>query len=392
LVTSAFIGPGTVLTASRAGADFGFSLLWAVFFSLAATIVLQEMASRLGVIRSQGLAETIARHFQSAFVRICAVVLVLGAILFGNSAFQTGNLIGAAAGIEILFGLPMHYGAVLTASIAMVVIWIGRYELLQWLLTVLVALMGLIFVISAVLSRPALFELIRSLVPSFPAGSVWTIIGLIGTTVVPYNLFLHASASARQFGQAEDKNRALRISLVDTILSISVGGIITAALLVTAAVAFEDSRVELSKVSDIAQQLRPSLGIWAERSFAVGLFAAGLTSAITAPLAAGVATAGCFGWDIKSISSRLIASGVILVGLFFSIQFGASPIQTIVAAQVANGILLPLVAAFLLYVLNLDDVMGRYKNGWVNNVLGALVVMVTIAMAIRQLILLLESG
>ena len=384
LVTAAFIGPGTVLAASKAGADFGFTLLWAVVFSVITAIVLQEMAARLGIVSGNGLAEALKGSFAHPALMWTAVTLVLAAILFGNTAYQTGNIVGAVDGINILTGIDRVIAAIGIAVVALTVVWIGRYSILQWLLTVLVGLMGIVFVVSAIACRPDFAEMMSGLKPTIPNGSAWIVIGLIGTTVVPYNLFLHASAAAQRYADVEDESFAIRHSLLDLILAILVGGIITASLLITAASTFEPGG--LTKMQSIAEQLRPSLGVWAESFFAMGLFSAGLTSSITAPIAAGYAAAGCFGWQGKldDIRLKLVATGVILLGLFAALQFGKSPQEAILVAQVANGLLLPIVAIFLLYAVNSRQLMSGKTNNWFNNMLACVVVLATIIMAARQ--------
>ena len=263
-------------------------------------------------------------------------------------------------------------------------VFVGKYSILQWSLTLLVGVMGLVFVVAAIACWPELKGLSAGLRPSIPDGSAWIVIGLIGTTVVPYNLFLHASASAQRSRDQTDKAAAIRNSLLDTVIAIVVGGVITASLLITAAATFEPG--QLTTIRSIAEQLRPSLGSWAESFFAVGLFSAGLTSSITAPIAAGYAAAGCFGWpaNLSDFRLKLVASAVILLGLFAATQFGKSPQEAILVAQIANGLLLPIVAFFLLYAVNSDKLMAGKTNGWLSNTLGVAVVLVTVIMAARQ--------
>ena len=389
LVTAAFIGPGTILAASKAGAEFGFTLLWAVVFSVITAIVLQEMTARLGIISERGLAEALKTSFSNSMLRWAVIILVLSAILFGNSAYQTGNIDGAVVGINVLTGINQFACAILIAGLALIVVWIGKYSVLQWTLSILVAVMGLVFLVSAIACFPNASEILAGLKPSIPDGSGWIVIGLIGTTVVPYNLFLHASAAAQKYSDEKkrigiDKQRAIRLSLIDTIVAIVFGGLITASLLITAATAFEPG--ELTTMRSIADQLRPTLGAWAESFFAIGLFAAGLTSSITAPIAAGYAVAGCFGWPgtLDDFRLKLVAGVVIVAGLFAATQSGKSPQEAIMLAQIANGLLLPIVAAFLLYAVNSQKLMAKETNGWLSNCLGIAVVAITTVMAARQ--------
>lgn len=408
-VTAAFIGPGTVMTASRAGAEFGYGLLWAVLFSILAAIVLQEMAARLGIMTGGGLPEAIRSTVRSVAVRWLFLALVLCGILIGNAAYQTGNLLGAAAGLEILFpDQPKgdgdsttwlgssEIGAILIAAASLVVIWVGRFRFLQICLILLVSIMGLLFLLAAVALGPSLTDIIYGLWPSPPVprtgneatgpGNFWLVIGLIGTTVVPYNLFLHASSAAERWTDMEDTAKAVNQSRWDTLISVSIGGLITASLLISAAIAFADGG-KLNHIRDIAAQLRPLLGDWAEFAFAIGIFSAGLSSAITAPIAAGFATAGCFGQPptLRSPSLKWVATCVVLVGLTSALCFGRSPAEAIILAQVANGLLLPLVAAFLLLMVNQKRLMKGESNGILANLFGAAIVLLTGCFAIRQL-------
>ncbi len=429
LVTAAFIGPGTVLAASKAGAEYGFSLLWAVAFSVFAAVVLQEMAARLGIVTGAGLSQAIKQSFRNPILKFGILGLILAAILIGNAAYQTGNLLGAASGLSILAdaepdalesGLQNQHRVasspdselipasltspparlwlwtLLIGGLALVLIFIGRWTLLQRFLTALVLLMSGLFLVAAILSAPSFSELAGGLVPRVPEGSEWFVIGLIGTTVVPYNLFLHASAAAQRWPsqsvkKTADKARAVKDSRRDTRLSILVGGIVTSAILVTAAKAFESdvngTAVELGTVRDVAIQLEPALGTWASWLFGAGLLAAGLTSAITAPMAAGYAAAGCFGWpdNLSDWRVKFVGAIVVLVGMSCAIQFGSSPKEAIILAQVTNGLLLPIVAVFLLMIMNDVKLMNRFRNSVTANTLGIIVLIVVTLIAARQL-------
>ena len=406
LVTAAFIGPGTVLTASKAGANYQFSLVWAVVFSILATIVLQEMAARLGIISGGGLAQAIRDSISTPIGRFFSLGLVLGAILIGNAAYQTGNLLGAATGLaELLPAEPnlensdgdrKSTAAAIFGGVALVVIWVGRLKWVQVAMCFLVGMMSLMFVASAIASQPNWADVCAGVVPSIPMGESWGdasifVIGLIGTTVVPYNLFLHASSAAETWHEeaATDSQRKsiVRVSFWDTVVSVLVGGIVTSSIMITMAVAFADSPESLTRTTQIADQLRGTMGGWAGVLFALGLCAAGLTSAVTAPIAAAYATAGCFNWParLSDIRLKLVATLVVVSGVVAALWTGKSPMQVIILAQVANGLLLPLVAIFLLYVVNQAGLMGKFKNSLFLNSLAVLVILITIGIALKNL-------
>ncbi|MDB9998924.1 Nramp family divalent metal transporter [Porticoccaceae bacterium] len=374
LVTAAFIGPGSVATASAVGANFGFVLLWALLFSLIATIVLQEMAARLGLVSGEGLSQALRTTFKNPLLSRIAVLLVVSAIGIGNAAYEAGNISGAALGLQSLTALPIWLCAILMGGLAALLLGGGGYRLLEPVLILLVLMMSAVFVVTMLLidiDYGAMFS--GLLIPSIPTGSALTVIALIGTTVVPYNLFLHASLVQEKWRGVE-RRQAIAESRTDTIVSIGLGGLITLAVMSTSAVAFFQTEVAFS-ASSLATQLEPVLGSAANSFFAFGLLAAGLTSAITAPLAAAYAVSGALGWPASFADRRFrgVWMLVLLVGTLFA-ALGTKPIAAIIFAQAANGLLLPVTAIFLLIIMNRKGLLGEYRNGFVSNILGVAVV------------------
>jgi len=380
-VAAAFIGPGTVTTATVAGVRFGVALLWALLFSVLATLVLQEMAARVGLVTGRGLGEAIRARFRGRAARPSAAGLVLAAVVLGNAAYETGNLLGGALGARALAGgtgSPRAWALGL-AGVAFLLLWSGSYRVVERVLVGLVALMAAVFFVTAGFLLPPPGELLAGLVvPTLPDGEALLVaVGLVGTTVVPYNLFLHASAVRERWRGAGDLPAARR----DAVFSIAVGGAASMAVVVTAAAAGGGS---VSDAADMAAQLEPLLGSWAEAFFAAGLLAAGVTSAVTAPLAAAWAAAGVLGWepDLRSARLRSVWMLVLVAGAGFAAA-GVRPVPAILFAQVANGVLLPAVAAFLLVAANDARRMGERRNGRFLNLAGAAVVLVTLVLGIR---------
>lgn len=390
LVTAAFIGPGTVTTTSVAGTNFGFALLWAVLFAVFATVVLQEMAARLGVVSREGLGEALRTTFQNPVFKILAVLLVIVALGLGNTAFEIGNITGAALGLEALSGVSPRLWAIVIGVVAFALLISGRYKVIERVLVAMVVLMSVLFILTAiVVLRPAdVGNLLAGMfVPGIPSGSLVTVIALIGTTVVPYNLFLHASSVQEKWPESVPTRRALAESRLDTSLAIIIGGLITAAILATAAAAFFGTNTEITDGATMAEQLEPLLGPAAKYAFAVGLLAAGLTSAITAPLATAYAISGVLGWerDLSGVKFRLVWAAVLVIGAALA-ALGQSPVAIIVLAQAANGILLPVIAIFLLVVMNRSDLLREYRNGPLTNVLGIVVVLIASGLGVFRLL------
>ncbi len=386
LVSAAFIGPGTIVTASTAGADYGAALLWAVLFSVVATIILQEMAARIGIAGGQGLAESIRASAASPVLRRALILIIGVTILLGNAAFQAGNLLGATLGINIVTGLDQGVVLVLLGAFAGGLLLTGRYRTIQNVLVSLVVLMSALFCIVAVMTAPNLNELVGgALVPRVPTGSLLIVLALIGTTIVPYNLFLHASTALEQWPEAARNDANVREARLDTICSVTLGGLVTASVLVTA-IPLQGLGGEGSAAT-VGQQLEPLLGPAAPVLFAAGLFAAGLTSSITAPLSAAYAVSGAFGWppDLRSARLRLLGGFVLVTGVLFGALFDGSPYRVIVLAQAVNALFLPVVVVLLLVIANRTEIMGRFCNSRLTNVLGVLVVLVIAVLSAVQL-------
>ena len=389
LVTAAFIGPGTVTTASVAGASTGYALLWAIIFSIFATIVLQEMSARLGVVSREGLGEALRTTFDKPLIKWGAVLLVVAAITFGNAAFQTGNITGAALGLETLTGISPQIWAVVVGIVAAVLLASGAYRVIERALVALVIVMSVVFIVTAIIViRPGDVGniLAGAFVPSIPPGALITVAALIGTTVVPYNLFLHASSVQEKWPESVPTREALIESRSDTTISIVLGGLITVAILATGAAAFFGTGTEIESAGQMAEQLEPLLGPLAKYFFAIGILSAGVTSAVTAPLAAAYATSGALGWErnLRGLKFRVVWLIVLVVGTVLA-ALGTNPVAAIVFAQAANGILLPIIAVFLLFVMNRSDLLGEFRNGTLANILGGIIVLFAAVLGVRTI-------
>ena len=388
LVAAAFIGPGTVTLCTLAGVNFGFYLLWAMVLSILATIVLQEMASRLGIISQKGLSEVIRSEIKYPIINKLILLLILSAIVVGNASYEAGNISGGILGLETLIGefrfvvgsYSINLLSFVIGIVAFALLYIGNYKFLESALVMLVIIMSISFIITAFLTKPAIYNILKgALIPSFPEGSLLTILGLVGTTVVPYNLFLHASLVKEKWNNPKDLKNVRK----DTIISISLGGLVSMAIMISAS---SIGSGEISSASDLAKSLAPLYGDFASYFLGIGLFAAGITSAITAPLAAAYVARGCFGWKsgLKSKKFRTVWILILILGVVFS-SLGLKPIEIIKFAQVANGILLPVVAGILLWMVNKKVVLGNYVNSKFQNILGFVILILTIFLGIRGL-------
>jgi len=389
LVAAAFIGPGTVTLCTLAGVNFGFNLLWAMLLAIIATIVLQEMAARLGIISQKGLSEVIREEIKTPFLRKGITVLILAAVVVGNASYEAGNISGGILGLESVLGkyrfylgtISINLMSLLIGLIAFVLLYIGSYKFLEKALISLVLFMSVSFVATAMITKPNLLEVLNGLfIPKFPEKSILTIIGLVGTTVVPYNLFLHAALVKERWHKKED----LKFARKDTIISIILGGLVSMAIIISAAAI---QTTDIANAADLAKGLAPLFGAFAKYFMALGLFAAGITSAITAPLAAAYVAKGCLGWSggLKSKKFRGVWIAILCLGVLFS-SIGIKPIEIIKFAQVANGMLLPVIAGILLWIVNKKSVLGSYVNSRTQNILGILMVCIAVFLGVKGIL------
>lgn len=381
LVAAAFIGPGTITVCSSSGASYGYTLLWVILFSTIATIMFQEMAARLGIVTGKGLGENIRERIDHPILKIVIMLIVVLAIFVGNIAYETGNLTGGAMGLSTLLPhVPLRTIALVMGLVAIVLLYSGSYKYIEKFMTALVFIMAFAFIVTMILSKPDLIAVMKGFIPSFYQVDWMSVVGLIGTTVVPYNLFLHSSSAAQRWKNKED----IKDARIDTVLSIGLGGIVSMCIVIVAAT--NCGGLQIKSGGDLAMALQPVLGNGATVLVSIGLFAAGLTSTITAPLATAYATSGILGisQDMKTKKFQIIWLIVIVSGMIFLAFNHSSPTQLILIAQGANAIILPIMAIFLMICMN-DEKLEEYKNGKLNNIMGFIVLGVTILICIRNI-------
>lgn len=384
LVAAAFIGPGTVTACTLAGANFGYALIWALVFATIATTILQDMSARLGAGARLGLGEALMQSTSNPALKIVLATLVLAALAIGNAAYEAGNLAGGALGMEALFNgsPPDRRFLVLSLTVFSAgLLLYGKYKTLERILVGLVILMSLAFLITAIMVKPDFTAILQGLIPSIPNNGLLTTIALIGTTIVPYNLFLHAAAARQRWQSSED----IQAARTDTYISIGLGGLVSILILTTAAATMFGSGTSISNAADLAMSLEPSFGEAAKYLIGIGLFAAGLTSSITAPMATAYVVTELWPQtdeQKKQLIFKVTALTILAIGTIFNV-LGIKPISLILIAQTANGLLLPIIAAFLLYVMNKKALLGQYANSIASNLAGSLVLLITLGLGLR---------
>lgn len=382
LIAAAFIGPGTVTLCTIAGVSYGYSLIWAIILSIFATIFLQELSLRIGLATKMNVAEVIRKSVKSVFLNRFLLILIVSSILIGNAAYEAGNITGASLGIsgiinyEAINNIPLFIGI-----IAFVILYQGNYKIIERSLIILVLLMSLSFFLTAIITRPDVSALLAGIfTPKVNEKSILIVLGLIGTTVVPYNIFLHSSLVIEKW----DSIKELKTARIESFISIFLGGIVSLSIIVTAA---SVNTQDVDSIIDLAKGLEPLYGKFAIYFLGIGLFASGITSSITAPLAASYVAKSCFGWkgSMKSTKFRLVWILVLLFGVIVS-MIDINPIEIIKFAQFSNSLLLPIIAIILLWIVNNNRITGSQYSYNYQNIFGAIIIIISIVLGARGII------
>ena len=382
LIAAAFIGPGTVTLCTIAGASFGYSLIWAIILSIFSTIVLQEMSLRIGLITKMNLAEVIRINIKSKFINRLFLVLIICSILIGNAAYEAGNITGASLGISaILNSESINYIPIFIGLIAFIILYQGNYKILERFLVLLVLIMSISFFITAIMTKPNFESLLNGILsPELNSNNIMVVLGLVGTTVVPYNLFLHSSLVSEKWGSSNK----LKVARFESFFSILIGGLISLSIIITAA---SVNNKDVNGVIDLAKGLEPLYGKFAIYFLGIGLFASGITSSITAPLAAAYVAKSCFDWDdsLKSQKFRAIWIIILFSGVIAS-MVELNPIEIIKFAQFSNSLLLPIIAIILLWLINNKSIISKRYRYKFQNILGSIIVILSIILGAKGLI------
>jgi len=383
VLSAAFIGPGTVTTAAAAGADYGTALIWTLLFSTVATLVLQEGVARLRLITGQPVGRLIMNSIPGGRARSGVAVFIFLAIFSGCAAYEAGNILGALSGIHLFAPVDRWLVVTVITFVSFLLLWNGSTTLIARVLGGVVAIMGICFLYGVMAIRPNLTAILHGFIPTVPSGASYLALALIGTTVVPYNIFLGA-------GLKSDQNmREMRLSMS---IAIGLGGLISIAVLITGA-----AMVNSFSFEGLYITMEKEIGWFGGYLLAVGLSAAGLTSAVTAPFAASLTAQSLFSnsdnqhlWNEEGRYFRAVWILALATGFVFGIS-RVEPVPAIILAQTLNGLILPFITIFLYNLLNDGALLKSYKNVLWQNVLLAIIILITLILGGNSIISAVEK-
>ena len=388
LVTVGFIDPGNWASNLAAGADYGYTLLWMVSLSTVMLIILQHNVAHLGIATGLCLSEATMTYIRPKYAK-----MILWTAMGASVSTSLAEILGGAIALEMLFGIPVRIGAILTTVFVCIMLFTNSYRVIERWIIAFVSIIGLSFIYELSLVHIDWGEAVLAWVtPSFPKGSMGVIMSVLGAVVMPHNLFLHSEViQSRQWNLEDDKviRRQLRYEFWDTFLSMMIGWAINSAMILLAAATFFKSGSTVNELQDASALLQPLLGNNAAVIFAVALLFAGIASTITSGMAAGSIFAGIYRepYDIKDSHSRW---GVLLslVMALIIIMLVSNPFMGLIYSQMILSIQLPVTIFLQVYLTSSGKVMGKYKNRtstkWILYILGGIVTVLNVMLFISM--------
>lgn len=368
LVTVGFIDPGNWASNFAAGSEYGYALLWVVTLSTIMLIALQHNVAHLGIVTGLCLSEAAVKYTPKYVSQPILCTAIAASI-----STSLAEILGAAIALQMLFGIPIIWGAVLTTAAVIVMLLTNSYKKIERLIITFVSMIGLSFIYELFLVNidwPAATK--GWVVPSVPQGSLLIIMSVLGAVVMPHNLFLHSEVvQSRQLNKEGSITieKALKYELFDTLFSMIVGWAINSAMILLAVTTFFQNGTQVDDLSQAQALLVPLLGDNASNIFAIALLLAGVSSTITSGMAAGCIFSGMFGEqynarDAHSILGMLISLVIALVVIVFI----GDPFKGLIISQMVLSIQLPFTVFLQVSLTSSKRVMGKYVNKLPNTI------------------------
>jgi len=361
LVTVGFIDPGNWATNIEGGSKFGYELLWVITLSTFMLIVIQNMAAKLGIATGKSLAVNIREHFSPPISAFLGLTIVLACV-----ATDVAELLGGAIGFNLLFGMPLWAGALLTVLLEVFLIVSQRYHRLEAIIMGFLGIIGLCYLAEIVIVKPDWAELAPSIfIPNVNRSSIYVAMAILGAVVMPHNVFLHSNViHSRKWGISEDEKMALlRYEKTDTLFAMLMGWVVNSAMIIVAAAVFARHDVVVNSIEQASATLVPLAGPLAGFLFAVALVFAGVGSSVTSSMAEVNVITGFLGKpeDPRTLLYR-VSVFVTAIPSFVIILLALDTFKILIFSQVVLSIQLPFTLIPLLILCRSRDLMGRFRS------------------------------
>ncbi len=362
IVAVGFVDPGNWASNIAAGSTYGYQLLWVVTISTIMLIILQHNAAHLGIVSGKCLSEAATAYMNRPLKNFILTTAMLAAV-----STALAELLGGAIALQMLFGVPLRIGAFLMLVLSLYLQFSHSYQRVEKIIVLFVSLIGVAFM-AEIFLVPVDWAAARSgwVTPILPAGAMTVVMSVLGSVIMPHNLFLHSEViQSQQFHLSGPVTieKKLRTEYIDTIFSMGVGWAINSAIIFIAATAFFSSGIIVDDLAQAGNLLAPILGPLSADIFGVALLFAGIAASLTSSMAGGCIFAGMVGEPYDSADRHTkIGSLLTMIPAFLLILFIESPFEGLIWSQTFLSIQLPFTIFTQLYLTSSKRVMGRYAN------------------------------
>lgn len=368
LISVGYMDPGNWATDLEGGSRFGYQLIWVLLMSNVMAVVLQTLCARLGIVTQRDLAqacrEFYPRPISSALWVLCEIAI---------AACDLAEVLGTAIGLNLLFGIPMAYGVIITAADVLLLLYFQQLGIrkVEAFIMSLITVIGVCFLIEVFLAKPEWHLVAQGFIPSLPDGSLYIAIGILGATVMPHNLYLHSAlVQTRAVGRKPEQIRqACRYNLIDSTLALNAAFFVNAAILVVAAAVFYRHSTIVTEIGQAHHMLTPLLGTsLAATAFGIALLASGQSSSLTGTLAGQVVMEGFIHLRMRPWVRRLVTRMIAIVpaAITVIITGDEGAYKLLILSQVILSLQLPFAVVPLINFTSDKRKMGDFANAlWV---------------------------
>lgn len=360
LVSVGYMDPGNWATDIEGGSRFNYQLLWVILASSFIAIFLQILSAKLGIATGKGLAENCRDTYPRPVRWALWVIMELAMI-----ATDLAEFMGSALGISLLFHIPLLPAVLITGLDVLLILWLEHFgfRVVELVIIGLVMLVGWAYVIEIFLVQPQWHDVFKGMfIPTWNPSSVMVAVGILGATVMPHNLFLHATQMKTRLSPGVDKRRLFFMARLDTFVALNAAWLVNSAILILSAAVFFRNGHVVTEIDQAYRTLTPLAGPLAASLFAVALLASGISSSVTGTMAGQIVMEEFLHLKIAPWKRRIVTRLIVIVPTVVAVLIGTEPLQLLVVSQVALSFVLPFAILPLIDLTRRQRLMGEFRN------------------------------
>ena len=384
IVSVAYVDPGNFATNIKGGSMFNYNLLWVILFSNMMAIFLQINSAKLGIATNKNLSEMCRIVFKKKTNIFLWIIATLASIATTMAEFLGGSL-----GFYLLFGIPLPIAGLLTGAITFLIVYMEKYgqKVIEKIITILIAIISIAYTLEIILAKPDFVQIgIHTLIPMIENKEALLIaVGMLGATVMPHVIFLHSDLVKERnkfLRTYEERKRHLKMEKIDVIIAMNIAFIVNAAMVIVAAAIFYKQGILVNSIEVAHESLTPLLGSLSSQAFAIALLASGFSSSAVGAMAGESVMDGFINIKISTNKKRLIT----MVPSMLILLVGFNPMNALLLSQVILSFALPMAIIPLLIITSKENIMGKFVNNKITNILGIIIASLIIGLNILLLI------